>query len=307
MLVPTLGLLYQAVVLLDIVCNCTATRAYVEVVMLMTDDIAGVPTAGPMSLASLRIPKQLFHCWCFFQFHKTQERQAFWSHQLMLCLASFSQCVRRMSVVCCAITICVLDAITKSASWKQIMLSSIDEKSSVFWISGDKVAFQLVVWNSRFCVGKFHRQHRWQFQAHLRKKQNFLCHHEKWLKISGGQAQKQEIVFNLVWLPAVNLAVWTSSEEFLLDIQLNCAQFVDGVQLHVIVDNCTHLCAFACNSNFSGGKSAKILAKNSFGEQMHTFVCTCVHLLACVHKDFFAHVCWAIDLQILAIATTSFH
>ena len=145
------------------------------------------------------------------------------------------------------------------------------------------------------------------------KKQNFLCHHEKWLKISGGQAQKQEIVFHMVWLPAeegsplVNLSVWTSSEEFLLDIQLNCAQFVDGVQLHAIADNCTHLCAFACNSNFSGGKSAKILAKNSFGEQMHTFVCTCVRLLACVHKDFFAHVCWAIDLQILSIAMTSFH
>ena len=33
MLVPTLGLLYQAVVSLDSVCNCTATRACVEVVM----------------------------------------------------------------------------------------------------------------------------------------------------------------------------------------------------------------------------------------------------------------------------------
>ena len=55
----------------------------------------------------------------------------FWRWEL-LCLASFPQCVRKMSVVCCAITICVLDAITKSASWKQTMLSSIDEKSSVF-------------------------------------------------------------------------------------------------------------------------------------------------------------------------------
>ena len=47
MSVPTLGLLSQAVALLDSVCNCTVTRACVKVVMLMTDDVAGVPTAGP--------------------------------------------------------------------------------------------------------------------------------------------------------------------------------------------------------------------------------------------------------------------